>query len=811
MRRVPRILAFVLLCSALLSAKSAQESEKAAKESAKAAFKHGVQAEARQDYEAAYEYYKHAYDKQPSDLKYRLPYERTRFLAAASKVHRALKLREQGELQDALTLLEEAAAMDPSNDLAAQEIRRTQEMIQKQAGGQVAAPPRREEEDVLRKRLEEARPPVRLNDIASQQLSALEFATEDTKVIYETIGKLAGINVLFDPDYTSRRLPIKLQKVSLQEALDIVALESRTFWRPVTPNTIFVAADTPTKRRELEQNVIKTFYLGNVATATDLQDIVNAIRTVLEVSRIQQIPSQNAIVIKGTPDQLAMAQKMVDDIDKGKPEVVVDVIVAQVRRDKLRDIGITPPQTASVQFSNGATTTATTGSGTNGTNTTPSSNFPNFNDLQHLNSTNYQLIVGPVVAKLLFSDDSTKILQSPRIRATDNEKAVIKIGDKLPIATGSFGTPVGVGTVGAGLGVNTQFTYTEVGVKLEITPHIHPDGRITLKTALEVSNKTGDVTIGGIDQPVISQRTADQTMTLNDGEVNFMGGILEESEALTKAGTPFLGQIPILRYLFSEERKEKITNEIVFLLIPHVVRRQELTELNIRPLDVGTGTSIDLHVAAKPLPQAAIPVQPAAPGPSQPSAPAPVSLTQPANPSGAPVQNSNPAVTPPQVQPAAPQGSPAAPQGAASQPAPGAPGGQASLRLDSPNPNPAQGSTFALNVVLARGQDVAAVSAQIVYDPKVVQFVSATQGDFLTKDGQPATPVNRDDPGAGRVTITVQRAPGSAGVSGEGTVFNLMFLAKAKGSAAFSIVPAIRNPKNEQITVTGSQAVVTVN
>src|SRR5262249_37586580 len=155
------------------------------------------------------------------------------------------------------------------------------------------------------------------------------------------------------------------------------------------------------------------------------------------------------------------------------------------------------PQTASVQFSNG-----TTPSSSSGSNTTPT--FPNFNDLQHLNSTNYVLTVGPVVAKLLFSDDSTKILQSPRIRATDNEKAVIKIGVKLPVAPGSFGEPVGVGAVGAGVGVNTQFTYTEVGVKLEITPHIHPDGQITLKTALEVSNKTGDVTIGGIDQPVIS-------------------------------------------------------------------------------------------------------------------------------------------------------------------------------------------------------------------------------------------------------------------------------------------------------------------
>lgn len=801
MRRVARILAFVLLCSALLSAKSAQESEKAAKESAKAAFKHGVQAEAHQDYEAAYEYYKHAYNKQPSDLKYRLPFERMRFLAAATKVHRALALREQGELQEALTLLEEAAAIDPSNDLAAQEIRRTQEMMQRQTGGPGAAPPKHEEEDTLRKRLEEARPPVRLNDISNQQLSALEFQTEDTKVIYETIGKLAGINVLFDPDYQSRRIPIKLQKVTLQEALDIVALQSRTFWRPVTPNTIFVAADTPTKRRELEQNVIKTFYLGNVATATDLQDIVNAIRTVLEVSRIQQIPSQNAIVIKGTPDQLALAQKMVDDIDKGKPEVLVDVIVAQVRRDKLRDIGITPPPTAAVSLSNGTTTSTT--SGTTGSTTTTSSNFPNFNDLQHLNSTNYALTIGPAVAKLLFSDDNTKILQNPRVRATDNEKATVKIGDKLPIATGSFGTPVGVGTVGAGLGVNTQFTYTEVGVKLEITPHIHPDGRITLKTALEVSNKTGEVTIGGIAQPVISQRTADQVMTLNDGEINFMGGILEDTESKTRAGTPFLGQIPILRYIFSDEKTEKITNEIVFLLIPHIVRRQEITDLNTRALDVGTGPSIELHIAARPSPQAVL--QPA-------SQPAP---QQNVTAAGAPVQNQNPppAVAPPQPPPASPppQAQQASPPGVAAQPASATAAALISLRLDPPNANPAQGSTFALNAVLAHGQDIATVSAQIVYDPKVVQFVSVTQGDFLTKDGQPATPVNRDDPGTGRVTITLQRAPGSAGVSGDGTVFNVMFMAKAKGAAAFALAPAVRTPRNEQITVASSQTVVTVN
>src|SRR5437879_6263114 len=205
------------------------------------------------------------------------------------------------------------------------------------------APP---EEESLRMRLEQADSPVDLGPLSGVPLHALKMTATDSKQIYETIGRVAGLNVLFDPDYTARRLSVDLQEVSIQQALDIVALESRTFWRPVTPNTIFVAADSQAKRRELEQSVIKTFYLGNVATPTDLQDVVNAIRTILEVQRIQQIPSQNAIVVRATPDQMALAQKMIDDIDKAKPEVIVDVIVAQVRRDKVNNLGILPPQNA---------------------------------------------------------------------------------------------------------------------------------------------------------------------------------------------------------------------------------------------------------------------------------------------------------------------------------------------------------------------------------------------------------------------------------------------------------------------------------
>jgi general secretion pathway protein D len=789
MRKVTVTLTILFLCAAFLSAA----------ESAKTLFQKGVKAEARQDYEAAFEFYKAAYQQKPENLQYRVPFERTRMLSAASKIKRGQKLRDQGNLQEALTVFQQALEVDPSNDLAAQEIRRTELMIQKGgpgAGQATSAPPgRQEEEDPLRKRLEGASSPVALAQFPDSPITALEM-TEDSKVAYETIGKLAGINVLFDPDYTSRRLSIKLKGVSLQEGLDIVALESRTFWRPVTPNTIFVAQDTQAKRRELEQNVVKTFYLGNVSGPTDLQDIVNAIRTVLEVQRIQQIPSQSAIVIKGTPDQLALAEKMIDDIDKSKPEVIVDVWVAQVRRDKLRNLGITPPQNMTVALQ--GTNTTSTGTGT-GTTTTSTGGGLNFNDLQHLNSTNYAVTIDPLKAVALFSDADTKIMQNPKLRATDNEKATLTIADKIPIATGSFGTPLGIGTGVGSVGVNTQFTYTDVGVKLEITPRVHPDGQITLKTSMEVSNVSSSSTIGGITQPVISTRKVEHTIRLMDGETNLLGGILEIQDNTTTSGTPFLGQIPLLKYLFSSTNREHITNELVFILVPHIVRSQELNDLNRRAFDVGTGSGIDLRMAGRQMPPSnATPAAAATPAAQQPAGGAP----------GTPARQ--PAATvpgqqqPPAQQNAAPQGTPAQQQTLKP--------GQVGLRLEPGALQQQVGSTFFMTVVLSQGEDIASVPIQLSYDPKLFQFVKVTNGDFLAKDGQNVALVYRDDPATGRLQITAQRTPGTQGMTGDGTVFNLTFTAKAKGTGAISIaVPGARNSKNQPMSVLGSQSTVTVN
>lgn len=781
MRSLLRPAAFGLFVSLILAVTVALAADKA-----KSLWEKGQDAEARQNYEQAYEYYREAYDLKPKELRYRASFERTKFLAAASHVHRGQLLRDGGKLEESLAEFQKAMEIDPSSFIAQQEFRRTKELMKQTENppAAVAPPP-----NSLRRRVEQAGGPVELAPISNVPITLK--LTEDAKVIYETVGKLAGINVLFDPDYTSRRIRIELNGVTLQEALEIVALESKTFWRPVTPNTIFVAQDNPAKRKELEQSVIKTFYLANLSQPTELQDVVNAMRTLLEVSRVQQLPSQDAIVVRGTPDQIALAQKLVDDLDKAKPEVVVEVAVMQVSKDRARTLGINPPTSATVALQNNlnsTTTTANTGSGASATvnQTTGTPNQVNLNRLGNLNATDFTVTIPPATATALMNDSSVKILQNPQIRALDGQKATLKIGDRVPVATGSF--QPGIGGVGINPLVNTQFQYLDVGVNIDVTPRVHQGREVTLKVSLDISAVTSHVNIGGIDQPVIGQRKIEHEIRLKEGEVNLMGGILEDQQTKSLTGIPGLANIPILKYLFSQTSTDHSENEIVFALIPRIVRAPDVNDLNQRMVVVGTANAISLRpITSKGDGGAAVPQQPSA----APQA-APGQL-----PSG-PTQG-------------VPLPAPATPPAATPAPAPQGPAGAASFLFDPPNISPAKGSTFTVNVVISGGQNIFSVPLQMSYDPAKLQLVNVSNGGFLSQDGQAVALVHREDDTAGTVQITATRPPGAGGVSGQGSVVTLTFMAKSPGQAPLTITRGgARDPSMQAIPVSGAQAVVTI-
>jgi general secretion pathway protein D len=405
-------------------------------------------------------------------------------------------------------------------------------------------------------------------------------------------------------------------------------------------------------------------------------------------------------------------------------------------------------------------------------------------------------------------------------------------------------------------------------VNIDITPHVHPDNEISLKISLEISNQTGTSNIGGLNQPIISRRTVDHEIRLRDGEMNLLGGILEDTVTNNLTGVPVLGQLPLLGRLFSTQDKEHHTNEMVFLIVPHIVRGQLLSALNRKEFDVGTSSGIDLrlvdnpppgntgtkpptsqlHPASQPGVQPVPQAQQFTPQPQQQFNPAqqqqqqqfvppqqqPIQA-QPA-PSGAapanvqqPVQQSPPPPATAQMQPGQPvpiqpQSAPVSqPDPPGQQPSPGAtqpsnnpaaPGqnGSVTFRLDPSVVTSTQGNTFNVNVVLTGGQDVAGVTLQVAYDPKVLQFGQATSGEFLSRDGQPVPIVQRNDAASGTLQIAAQRPPGAPGVSGDGVVLNLMFTAKARGASGIVITsPGARNSQNQPLQALGSQTSVNVN
>ena len=789
-----------LLCVGLLATVPAHA------QSASSWDKRGSNAEARQDFDAAFEAYRQAHLKKPKDLRYTTHYERMRFEAANLHVDRGRVLRQSGDAGGAANEFAKALQIDPGNQAASQEL----DITEKPAGGATAAPPggpgnaaagggagfteQTQRHKQMMQDIESMDGPIELQPVSDDPITL--HMVEDTKVIYQAIGKAAGLNVIFDPDYTSKRVPIDLTSVSLPDALRIVGTLSGTFWKPVTTNTIFVAQNNRTKRTDLDDLAVETFYLTNVSQQNDANEILVALRNLYDPStKMFLIASQNAIVMRATPEELILAEKIINDLDRTRPEVVIDVAVLEVSRQLERDLGITLPQSFGLtpQYSNQNITDSTTGTTTTtttGTTTTGATSSLTLNTLGNLNATNFAVSVTGGTVNALLSDSDTRILQNPRVRATDGQNAVLKIGSKIPVATGSYSAGAAITT--ASLGVQTQFTYLDVGVMIDMTPTVHLDREVSLKLKIEISAQNGSVTISGVTEPIISQRTVNQVIQLKDGEPSILAGLLQQQDTKTISGTPGLGELPFLKYFFSSQDKVQQSDEIVFLLIPHIVRESILTAENTRPIFTGTSQSFELlrGGAAK---TAAAEANNAGVGTTK------LQPTSAANAASAMIGEMAA-----QGHPITPSTIAAASAAATSSLPP------VTLSVVPQVANQAIGSTFQVAVMAANAHDLFSVPMQMQFDPKVLSLVGVDSGELLSRDGQAVALVHRDE-GNGLVTISASRPPNSGGVNGQGTVCTLTFKAVAAGDSTLSLVKiGAKDSKQNTVPTVGTQAVVHV-
>ncbi len=766
--------------------------------------KRGMDAEAREDFDAAFEAFRQAHLKKPHDLRYKTRYERLRFEAANTHLDRGRVLRNSGDAGGAINEFARALQIDPGNQAAAQELQISAKPEPGPGGGEQAAvggvviPGVSEQtpyQQQVQKEIGSMAGPVQLQPVSNDPITL--HMVEDTKVIYQAIGKASGLNVIFDPDYTSKRIPVDLTSVSLPDALRIVGVLSGTFWKPVTSNTIFVAQNNRTKRTDLDDLAVQTFYLTNVSQQNDANEILVAIRNLLDPSiKVFLVTSQNAIILRATPDELILAEKLINDLDRTRAEVVVDVAVLEVSRQKERDLGITLPTSFGLtpQSSNANTTTSTGTSTTSGTTSTgtASSNSSGItlNTLGNLNATNFAVSVTGGTVNALLSDSDTRILQNPRVRATDGQRATLKIGSKIPVATGSSTSTLTTTAL-----ATTQFTYLDVGVNIDITPTVHYDREVSLKVKIEISAQNGSVTIESVTEPIISQRVVEQVIQLKDGEPSILAGLLQQQDTKSTSGTPGLGEIPFLKYFFSSTDKVQQSDEIVFLLIPHIVRESIVTDDNTRKIFTGTSQSVEL-IHRDPPPMLA------ASGRALNTATSTAQTTSAANAANAMLGKMAADAKPltPGMAAAAGAGMPA---GAGKPPV--------VLTVTPAVVNQSIGSTFQVAVTASNAHDLATAPMQMKYDPKVLALVNVDSGEMFSRDMQAPSMVHRDDPGNGAVTISLARPPGVKGVDGQGTLCTLTFRAIAAGDSTVQLTQVgLKDSHQAAVPSVPTQAVIHV-
>ena len=764
----------------------------------------GREAEARKQWETALDLYEQAMLDDPADAAYQMAVRRVRFQAAMARVDSGQKLRSAGRLEEALAEFHRAYAIDPSSSIAEQELRRTKEMIEREktSGTRSDNPedrgltPAERAQKELDAKADRMLPIPELQPF-QRQINTLKMNNQPIRVLYDTVGKLAGINVIFDAEYQNppnNRFTVDLSNTTLEEALDYLAIQTKSYWKPLSQNTIFVTNDNVTKRRDYEDYVVKVFYIKNATSVQELQEISTTVRSVTEIRRAFTYNSQMAILVRGTADQVALAEKLINDLDKPKGEVVVDIIVMEANKGRIRDLAATFTTNGAAGINvpisyNGRPTIVPptdTGTGTGTTTPTTTTGSIPLDQIANLGLSDFSIQVPGALLQALMSDNSTRILQNPQVRAVDNQKASLKIGDRIPYATGSF--QPGVGTVGLNPLVSTQFNFLDTGVNVDLTPKVHSGNEVSIHVEVDLSSKSGEVNLGGLLQPTVSRRTIVHDIRIREGEVSVLGGLLGTQETRTRAGVPFLMDIPILGRFFGTEKLERSRGELLVVLIPHIVRAPDFSEANLRGVSAGNDQNVKLNYAPRPTPAPEAGTQPAAPTPAAaPPAPAP---------SVVPAQTAAPAPEP------------------ATTPAPAPPTAQAgppALIFSPPAVQTQLSSAVTVGLQLENVRDLFSAPLKVRYDPAILRLNSIQPGSLMTGDGQKVNFNEIISNEIGEATITMNRLPGSGAISGSGALLQLTFQTVGRGASSVTVVdPSLRNMQLQPITVAPPTASIVV-
>ena len=523
----------------------------------------GIEAERQQDWDRAVVEYTAAVRDAPQDANARLALERAKLRATQQHVSNGRRLASIGKLDEALVEYQIASQLSPASTEIDDAVRNIRGALR----ARIAVA--QDGKTQLQTLIERTRdlPPAGLDLPADAKMpDSLVFRDAGSRDVYTALARFAGVSVVFDPAFRDSTITIDLRKSTLEQALVSVSASTRNFYRVTAPRTLTIVPDTPAKRREYEEEVVRTFYLSNA----DVKETIDLLRIVIDARKISSVAGTNAIALKDTPERVAAAGKLVAAIDKARPEVVIDVEVLEVDRGRLKEYGvqIASPGSAGIE-------------GAVAINRPPLT----VRDLQTLTSADVFLTSFPALFyRLLKSDTSSRVLANPQLRALEGTAAQARFGERVPVPSTVF-QPIATG------GVNqqpvTSYIYENIGVNIDITPRTHHDDEVSLALKVEISAISGEG-YGGL--PKFGSRSVNSIIRLRDGETSVLAGLIRDEERTSLDGIPGLSDIPYIGRLFAHNKTERIESDIIVTMTPHIVRVLDLTEADLRPFRVGRDT-----------------------------------------------------------------------------------------------------------------------------------------------------------------------------------------------------------------------------
>ena len=816
------------------------------------AYRRGMEAARVGDWDAAVTHFTRAVQENPDSADYKIALQRAQQSAAQDHISRARAHEDKDALDAALAEYRRALELDSTNRLAAARAAELERMIRER----IEASRPRPQIEALREQAARQGPPPLLN--LRTRLKGLNFNQASVRDILNVIGTNAGISVTFDQQFQDRAYSIQLEDITVEEALQQIMSANQLFYKVVNPRTIIVVNDRADKRQQYDEMVVKTFFVSHV----DAQALAQMVTTIMRVPQMPVAPvimshpdkSVNSITVRGTTQIVDIIERIIRSNDKPRAEVVIDVQILEVNRNRAKQYGINlnayavglmfspevaPPNTSSPPV-------------------VPLPSPPPFNlntISQGISTADFYMNVPTALVRFLEADTHTKTIAKPQLRGAEGTKLTLNLGDEIPVLQTVFGAAAAGGFASI---PQSSYTYRPIGVIIEVTPRVTYDGEIVLELVVENSTLGGSIDVGGQSAPTFGTRKVTTKLRLREGESNMLAGLLREQDRKALRGFPGLLRLPVFKQFLSDNDQSIEQTDIVMLLTPHIVRTHELTAQDLAPIYIGTQQNLGLGgpppmIAPQPaeqVPQVQQPAGPAVPdqvipttpgvlpgGTARPpvappgTSPVPAPIT-PVPPIGAaPGANVPGAATPGTTAPGtvvppggvAPPGgtpeSPAPPAGVPRDPAtvpPGtAPGAAAAtpaqVILTVPGTTfQVAGGPYTVPISINNANRLSVMTLTVTYNPSVLRVRSVQPGSFMQQGGTPTSFTPRIDAAAGRVDIAVARTGDLVGATGAGLLAALLFDAVGQGSSLIQLSGVGSTPDGSPVTMQFSPVTVTV-